>query len=98
MLCSLEDPAEIDDLVAHYFQALNLHRFDELAEVFTEDAISDFSEETGVVYQGLPEILDFVTKGIGSHTASQLRQRPRIRGHHGRKGLHPGRLGRSRLK
>jgi hypothetical protein len=71
MLCSLQDRAEIDDLVAHYFQALNLHRFDELAEVFTEDAIFDFSSETGVVYQGLPEILEFVRAGIGSHAASQ---------------------------
>jgi SnoaL-like domain len=72
MLCSLQDRAEIDDLVAHYFQALNLHRFDELAEVFTEDAIFDFSEETGVVYRRVADIIDFIRQGVASHTASQL--------------------------
>jgi hypothetical protein len=72
MLCSLEDRAEIDDLVAHYFQAVNLHRFDELADVFAEDAIFDFSEETGVALQRLPDIIDFISSGVASHAASQL--------------------------
>ena len=51
----LSDRLEIQDLITAYSYAIDLHRFDDLDEIFTPDATLDFSA-TGGIAAPLPEI------------------------------------------
>jgi 3-phenylpropionate/cinnamic acid dioxygenase small subunit len=44
MLCSLQDRAEIDDLLARYCMALDTQSWAEFPQILTEDVTWDYSD------------------------------------------------------
>lgn len=60
----LSDRFEIQDLVFRYSQIIDAKRFDELRDVFTEDAHIDYSAFGGTV-GGREEIIAFLHKVMG---------------------------------
>jgi len=71
MLCSLDDRSAIDDLLARYAFALDLRQWDELRQVFAEDATLDYSTETNVVHSGIDEIIEYISTALSRRPGSQ---------------------------
>jgi ketosteroid isomerase-like protein len=71
MLCSLPDRAEIDDVIARYAFAIDGRQWNDLGDVFASDAIMDFSVSTGVIHEGVEQIIEFVRNAVGSLAATQ---------------------------
>jgi hypothetical protein len=65
----LEDRAEISDLLARYGFALDLRRWDELRDVFTEDAGIHYSGTTE--HTGIDDIVTFFRVTASSVAATQ---------------------------
>lgn len=63
MLCSLQDRAEIDDLLARYCMALDTQSWAEFPQILTEDVTWDYSDEFGTVHHGIEEVVDAI-RGI----------------------------------
>jgi 3-phenylpropionate/cinnamic acid dioxygenase small subunit len=55
---SLQDRAEIDDVLARYAFALDLREWHDLRSVFSEDAEIDYSESTQL-HSGIEQIVEF---------------------------------------
>ncbi len=62
-LQEISDRMEIQDLCYHYADIIDRHAFDELVDVFTEDAHIDYSE-VGGSEGGLAETIDFLKKAM----------------------------------
>ena len=69
MSIPLEDRAEISDLLAHYGFALDLRQWDELRDVFTEDAVIHYSGTTE--HTGIDDIVTFFRTTATSVAATQ---------------------------
>lgn len=69
MFMPLEDRAEISDLLARYGFALDLRRWDELRDVFTEDAGIHYSGTTE--HTGIDDIVTFFRVTASSVAATQ---------------------------
>ena len=63
MDCSVEDRAEIEDLLARYCFALDTKNFDDLRNVMTDDVVWDYSDEFGEPHQGVEAVIDVVRAG-----------------------------------
>jgi hypothetical protein len=63
-LCELE---EIKRLKYRYARCLDLKRWDELADVFTPDAVAEYSGG-GYSFDGRDAILDFLRRSMGAET------------------------------
>jgi len=66
----LSDRLEIQDLVYRYSEIIDAKSFDDLREVFTEDAHIDYSAFGGAV-GGREEIIAFLHKVMGMFPATQ---------------------------
>jgi hypothetical protein len=60
----LLDIEDIKQLKARYFRTLDMKLWDELGEVFTEDAVADYSGP-GPHLEGRAAILEFIRKMVG---------------------------------
>jgi len=58
MLCSLQDRAEIDDLLARYCMALDTRNWAEFPRILTEDVTWDYSDEFGTAHHGMEEVVN----------------------------------------
>jgi SnoaL-like domain len=70
MLCSLQDRAEIDDLLARYCMALDTKNWDEFPNILTEDVSWDYSAEFGTAFHGFEEVVSGIRTSIEPHPAS----------------------------
>jgi hypothetical protein len=70
MLCSLQDRAEIDDLLARYCMALDTKNWDEFQYILTEDVSWDYSDEFGSAFRGIDEVVSGIRTSIEPHPAS----------------------------
>ena len=74
-LQELSDRQEITDLVTAYTRAVDTARWDDLAQVFTEDAVLDYAASGGPV-GGLAEVTPFLRSLEGfdrwQHTIGQV--------------------------
>lgn len=69
-LQELSDRQEITDLITRYTMAVDTRDFDDLAHVFTDDAVLDYSIVGGPV--GPPaEVVPWVEKGLAGFARSQ---------------------------
>lgn len=69
-LQELSDRQEIQDLMVAYCYAIDRKNWDELDEVFTPDAVIDYSEMVG--FRGnLAETKEFLVKGLAQLTSYQ---------------------------
>jgi len=66
---SLEDRAQLADLLTDYAFAIDLRRWDELRDVFTEDAVINYVGTPE--HAGIEEILAFFRASAGSVAATQ---------------------------
>lgn len=66
----LSDRFEIQDLLVRYSQLLDARRFDEMAELFTDDAVLDYTA-TGAIKGSWPEMAAFVAKAFAGFAGSQ---------------------------
>lgn len=69
MLCSLQDRAELDDLLARYCMALDTQNWAEFPHILTEDVTWDYSDEFGTVQHGIEEVVDAIRSAIEPHPA-----------------------------
>lgn len=69
-LQDMSDRFEIQDLIVAYCYAVDNRDFDALDDVFTPDAIIDYSEMVGVKGR-LPEIKAFLSESLGKVRAFQ---------------------------
>ena len=70
MLCSLQDRAEIDDLLARYCMALDTKNWDDFPNILAEDVSWDYSDEFGTVHHGIDDVVDAIRTAIEPHPAS----------------------------
>jgi hypothetical protein len=70
MLCSLQDRAEIDDLLARYCMALDTKDWAEFPHILTEDVSWDYSDEFGAAFHGIDEVVAGIRTSIEPHPAS----------------------------
>ena len=66
----LSDRFEIQDLLVRYSQLLDARRFDEMAELFTDDAVLDYTA-TGAIKGTWPEMAAFVAQAFAGFAGSQ---------------------------
>jgi hypothetical protein len=69
MLCSLQDRAEIDDLLARYCMALDTQNWAEFPHLLTEDVTWDYSDEFGTAQHGIEEVVAAIRSAIEPHPA-----------------------------
>jgi hypothetical protein len=69
MLCSLQDQAEIHDLLARYCMALDTKNWADLHNVLAEDVTWDYSDEFGTVQHGVEEVADLIRSSMEPHPA-----------------------------
>ncbi|MDB4872962.1 MAG: hypothetical protein JWL97_3966 [Gemmatimonadales bacterium] len=70
MMLTLQERAEIDDLLARYGFALDLREWDDLRAVFTEDAAIDYSNSTQQ-HTGIEKIVQFFRSTASRVAATQ---------------------------
>ena len=68
----LEDIEAIRMLKAKYFRCVDQNHWDELAEVFTEDAVADYSAD--IHLDGRKAIIEFLTKTVGKDSFTTAHQ------------------------
>src|SRR5260370_8865300 len=92
MLCSLQDRAEIDDLLARYCMALDTRNWAEFPHILTEDVTWDYSDEFGTAHHGIEEVVNAIRSAIEPHPAcmhAPLMTRGLVHGTRYRGGLFP---------
>ena len=66
----LSDRLDIDDLIARYSALIDGQRWDELDDLFTDDAVLDYSA-TGAIRGSLPELKAFFAEMLPAFRATQ---------------------------
>jgi len=66
----ISDRLEIHELIARYSVALDSRDYDALDELFTDDAVLDYTA-TGAIRAGLPEMKKFIAEAFTMFTGTQ---------------------------
>jgi hypothetical protein len=67
---TLQDRADIQDLLGRYCMALDTKNWDEFPYIVTDDVVWDYSDEFGTVQRGRDEVVDAIRTSIEPHAAS----------------------------
>lgn len=70
MLCSLQDRAEIDDLLARYCMALDTKNWDDFPNILATDVVWNYSDEFGSVHHGIDDVVKVIRTSLEPHAAS----------------------------
>jgi hypothetical protein len=68
-MLSLEDRAEIEDLLSRYCMALDTKNWAEFPMILTEDVRWDYSDEFGTAHQGRDKVVAAISEAIDPHPA-----------------------------
>lgn len=69
-MLSLQDQAEIHDLLARYCMALDTKHWADLHTVLTEDVNWDYGDEFGTPSHGVDEVVDLIRTSVEPHPAT----------------------------